>query len=82
MKRETIAAHLATFPGAGASCPFGPEALVYKVKDKIFAILSQLDEPPRISLKCVPADGALLTGQFQSVKQVTISIKNTGSPWN
>jgi predicted DNA-binding protein (MmcQ/YjbR family) len=67
MDRETIEAHLAAFAGAEASCPFGPEALVFKVHDKIFAIVSQLGEPPSISLKCIPTDGALLVDHFKSV---------------
>lgn len=67
MKRAELEAHLATFRGAEASYPFGPEALVYKVRGKMFALVSQ-DDAPSVTLKCVPEDGELLTGQFVAVR--------------
>lgn len=59
--------YLGEFKGAQSSYPFGPEALVYKVMGKMFALVSQGEEIPRVTLKCVPEDGALLVGQFESV---------------
>lgn len=53
--------------GAGASLPFGPEALVYKVMGKMFALVSQLEEVPRVTLKCNPEDGAMLVSQYVSI---------------
>ena len=34
--------------------PFGPEALVYKAGTKMFALLSEDGDIPRLSLKCDP----------------------------
>ena len=67
MERARLEAHLITFRGAEASYPFGPEALVYKVRGKLFALVSQ-DGNPSVTLKCVPEDGELLVGQFEAVK--------------
>jgi len=67
MKKESIEKHLANFRGSESSYPFGPEALVYKVMGKMFALVSQNEEIPRVTLKCIPEDGAFLVGQFESV---------------
>ena len=67
MTRAELETHLATFRGAEASYPFGPEALVYKVRGKMFALVSQ-DDKPSVTLKCTPEDGELLVGQFAAVK--------------
>src|SRR5262245_880574 len=49
-----LRAHCLSFAGASQTFPFGPEASVFKVAGKMFA-LSQLDNVPlRVSLKCEP----------------------------
>ena len=67
MQNEHLATYLRQFTGAESGFPFGPEALVFKVMGKMFALLSQLEEPPRITLKCDPADGANLVRHYASV---------------
>ena len=67
MKKELIEKHLANFKGSEGSYPFGPEALVYKVMGKMFALVSQNEEIPRVTLKCIPEDGAFLVEQFEAV---------------
>ncbi len=67
MKKEVIEKYLASFAGSESSYPFGPEALVFKVMGKMFALVSQTEEIRRVTLKCFPEDGALLVSQFQSV---------------
>ena len=42
------------FSGAEEAYPFSPEASVFKVRGKIFAIAHLAAQPPRISLKCEP----------------------------
>ena len=39
-------------PGAWEDTPFGPEALVYKVGPKMFALVAWQATPLTISLKC------------------------------
>lgn len=67
MNKTQIEKYLLTFKGAEGSYPFGPEALVYKVMGKMFALVSQTGEIPRVTLKCIPEDGAALVSQFESV---------------
>lgn len=67
MNQQTLEKYLSTFKGSEKSLPFGPEALVFKVMGKMFALVSQGEEIPRITLKCDPVDAANLVGQFASV---------------
>ena len=67
MERQAVEAYLGQFKGSESSFPFGPEALVYKVMGKMFALVSQDDTPTRVTLKCLPEDAALLVGQYDSV---------------
>ncbi len=67
MVRAELEQTLSSFRGAEASYPFGPEALVFKVRGKMFALVSQ-DDQPSVTLKCPPEDGELLSGQFAAVK--------------
>ena len=43
------------FAGAEETYPFSPDATVFKVHGKIFAIAGLGADPPAISLKCEPA---------------------------
>lgn len=67
MNKVEIEKYLSKFKGSESSYPFGPEALVFKVMGKMFALVSQGEEIPRVTLKCNPEDGAMLVGQFESV---------------
>ena len=67
MNKNKLEKYLSSIKGSEGSYPFGPEALVFKVMDKMFALVSQLDEVPRLTLKCDPVDAEVLTGQFESV---------------
>ena len=67
MKKEILEKYLYKFNGSEGSYPFGPDALVFKVMGKMFALVSQKDKTPRVTLKCDPADGEVLVSQFESV---------------
>ena len=67
MNKENLESHLSTLKGSEGSFPFGPEALVFKVMGKMFALVSQAEEIPRVTLKCPPADGEVLVSQHDSV---------------
>jgi len=67
MNKKQLENHLSTFKGSESSFPFGPEALVYKVMGKMFALVSQGEKISRVTLKCTPEDGAMLVGQFESI---------------
>jgi predicted DNA-binding protein (MmcQ/YjbR family) len=53
--------------GAEGGYPFGPGAFVVKVGGKMFALLSEGDDPPTISLKVDPDEGELLRGQYPTI---------------
>jgi predicted DNA-binding protein (MmcQ/YjbR family) len=42
------------FPGSVETFPFGPEASVFKVADKMFALSRLSNRPLQVSLKCEP----------------------------
>lgn len=67
MKRETLEKELVKFKGSEGSYPFGPDARVFKVMGKMFALVSQNETPSRVTLKCAPADGEILVSQYESV---------------
>ena len=67
MKIEKIAAFALAFAEVTEEQPFGPGVDVYKVVNKIFAILSPKDTPPAISLKCDPLLSLELRAEFEAV---------------
>ena len=67
MNKEQIEKYLSSFKAGEASYPFGPEALVYKVMGKMYALVSQKEEPSRVTLKIDPPDGEVLVSQDESV---------------
>ena len=67
MNLETISDYLAGLPGATEEQPFGPGVDVYKIENKIFAILSPESSPESISLKCDPDRAIELRETFLAV---------------
>ena len=75
-----------SFTGAEETYPFSPEATVFKVRGKIFAIASLGSEPPTISLKCEPdlaeqlrADHAAITPGYHLNKRHWNTVAVDGS---
>ena len=64
---EPLRAYLPAKPGTTEELPFGPDALVFKVLGKMFAIVSWQATPLRISLKCDPNLALLLRGTYAAV---------------
>ena len=67
MNKEMLEKHLALLTGAQECYPFGPEPMVFKVMNKMFAYVSIKEGVPIVTLKCVPLDGEILAEQFQSI---------------
>ncbi|WP_154199992.1 MmcQ/YjbR family DNA-binding protein [Vibrio navarrensis] len=59
--------YLDTFNCAQSDFPFGPDALVYKVKEKMFAILATREGKEYVTLKAKPEDGEVLCAQFTAI---------------
>ncbi len=67
MKKGKLEKYLSGLKGSEGVYPFGPDALVFKVMGKMFALVSQKEKIPRVTLKCSPADGEMLVSQYDSV---------------
>jgi len=67
MKQLRLEKILANYNGSEGSYPFGPDALVFKVADKMFALVSQQEAPTRVTLKCAPADAEVLVAEYEAI---------------
>ena len=54
MDVESIFEYLLAKPGASEGTPFGPQAIVFKIADKVFALIGVDAVPARLTLKCDP----------------------------
>ena len=54
-------------PEAREDYPFGPDALVFKIRGKLFAILGEKAGTARINLKCDPDEAQMLRDVFDAV---------------
>jgi len=54
-------------PAVEETQPFGPDALVYKVVGKMFAMVTEVRGTPFVNLKCAPAHGAALVRDHAEV---------------
>jgi predicted DNA-binding protein (MmcQ/YjbR family) len=68
MDLPDVIAHCLSLPGAEETTPFGPEALVYKVSGKMFAVTVPEDFPARINLKCDPERAIELRDEHKAIK--------------
>lgn len=68
MKLELLRKYLQSNKGTVEDTPYGPEALVFKVKGKMFALVAWEETPLRVTLKCDPDDALALRAQYQAVQ--------------
>lgn len=68
MDYETLCEVLESKPGSRRDMPFGVDALVFKVLDKMFALVAWQAEPLTISLKADPIDAIILRKQYDAIK--------------
>jgi len=67
MELEPLRAYLLGKPGAREDFPFGPEHAVYKVGEKMFALVSLEEDPLRMNLKCDPDHALSLREYYPAV---------------
>jgi len=53
--------------GTTEEMPFGPEVLVFKVMGKMFALVSHMESPLRVNLKCDPDLAVVLRLEYEAV---------------
>jgi predicted DNA-binding protein (MmcQ/YjbR family) len=54
-------------PGTTAGYPFGEGTLVFKVLDKMYALIGEETDPLRMNLKCDPEDAQALRAQYEAI---------------
>jgi predicted DNA-binding protein (MmcQ/YjbR family) len=59
--------YLLSFSGAKLDYPFGEEVAVYKINDKMFALMQEDKEPVNLSLKSDPELANVLKEKYASV---------------
>jgi len=67
MDHKTVEEYILSMPHAALDYPFGKSVAVYKVHDKMFALISEGSEPVRLSLKCDPQLSQLLREKYETV---------------
>ena len=67
MDHKTVEEYLLSMPHAKLDYPFGEEVAVYKVDDKMFALVRENKEPVQISLKCDPVLAQTLREKYDTV---------------
>jgi predicted DNA-binding protein (MmcQ/YjbR family) len=85
---SVICAWCESKPGSVLEYPFGPEAAVYKVRGKMFALVAMDGPPDYVTLKAVPEEGEALRAQYRFIREgyymnkrhwITVDLE-TGTP--
>jgi predicted DNA-binding protein (MmcQ/YjbR family) len=67
MDHKTVEEYLLSMANAHLDYPFGKDVAVYKVEDKMFALISEDADPVRLSLKCDPMLALTLREKYETV---------------
>ena len=68
MNLETLRKTLLNKKRTTEETPFGPEALVYKVMGKMYALIAWEEDPLHLTLKCEPDFALALRAQYPAIK--------------
>lgn len=68
MDHKTVEDYILSMPRSVRDYPFGEGVAVYKLNDKMFALISEGKDPVRLSLKCDPVLAQKLRDEFESVQ--------------
>ena len=68
MNFDSLCKYLRDKPGAYEDFPFGPSAMVFKVRDKMFVLIAVKETPLRINLKCDPELARHLRAAYDAVQ--------------
>jgi predicted DNA-binding protein (MmcQ/YjbR family) len=67
MTHKEVEEYLLSMPNARLDYPFGEGVAVYKVGDKMFALVAEKSDPVSLSLKCDPKLAETLREKYESV---------------
>ena len=68
MDHKTVEEYILSMPNARLDYPFGEDVAVYKVGEKMFALISEGKTPVRVSLKCDPELTKVLREKYEEVQ--------------
>jgi predicted DNA-binding protein (MmcQ/YjbR family) len=68
MDVDSLRTYCLAKPGVTETLPFGPDAFVFKVMGKMFALVNLEGEPLSLSLKCDPERAIALREQFPQIE--------------
>jgi len=66
---KTVENYILSMPNAKLDYPFGEGVAVYKVNDKMFALISEGKVPVNLSLKCDPFLSKVLREKYDEVME-------------
>lgn len=69
ISHKEVEEYLLSMPNAKLDYPFGEDVAVYKVNDKMFALIAEGKDPVRISLKCDPQLSKVLREKYTEVME-------------
>ncbi len=67
MNHKIVEDYIFEMPNAVREYPFGEDVAVYKINDKMFALIAEGREPVSISLKCDPQLAVVLREKYETV---------------
>jgi predicted DNA-binding protein (MmcQ/YjbR family) len=67
VSHKELEEYILSMPNARLDYPFGEEVAVYKIGDKMFALVPEEKEPISVSLKCDPLLAQTLREKYESV---------------
>src|SRR6266404_110125 len=67
MTHKEVEKYILSLPNAKLDYPFGEEVAVYKVNDKMFALIREKSDPVQLSLKCDPLLAETLRAKYDTV---------------
>ncbi|MDM8530246.1 MmcQ/YjbR family DNA-binding protein [Anaerolineales bacterium HSG25] len=68
MELESLQTYLLNKKGTVKETPFGPQAYVYKVMNKMFALVAWDEDPIDLSLKCDPDLAITLRSLYEAIR--------------
>ena len=67
MNKEKVRTYCLSLPLVKEDYPFGPDVQVFKIKSKLFALMTNQKGVERVNLKCDPEEAIILREIFEDV---------------
>ena len=67
MNKEGVRNYCLTLPQVKEDYPFGPDVQVFKLKERLFALMTTRQDIERVNLKCDPEEAIILREIFEDV---------------